>query len=438
MAATEPVGAPDRDGRRLRIAIFGESYLPYLSGVTVSTEALAFGLAAAGHDVLLAVPAPARDARAATARVAQAPPRRERGKATALADRPGPRMVWLPSYQAPRPAPPAYRMPVPLPGAALRAVRAERPDIVHAQSPFVSGLMARATARAVGAPLVFTHHTRFGDYAHYLGPAAPPGAWLVTGYLRRFWLGCAAVVAPSADLAGEISRRLATSPRGRTGPVVRPIPTGVDVAAIAGLAPIDARPMAGWAPDDVVVISVGRLALEKNVFVLLESFAVAAAREPRLRLLLVGDGPARRDVQARAAAVDLAGKVHLAGSRPHAEALALATGADLFAFASRTETQGLVLAEALAAGLPVVALSGPGVGDSVRDGVDGLVVPADPAGSQAERLGAAIVALAVDRGVRERMGREARSGAVRFDIDERIGEMVDLYRGLLAARAVPR
>jgi 1,2-diacylglycerol 3-alpha-glucosyltransferase len=432
MVASSRGNAVEGDRPRLRVAIFGESYLPYLSGVTISTEALASGLVAAGHEVILAVPAPAGGPGGPSARLLEARP----GSVPAPGRAAQPRMAWLPSYQPPSPAPPGYRMPMPLPSAALRAVRATSPDIVHAQSPFVSGVMARATARAVGAPLVFTHHTRFGDYAHYLGPAAGPAARLVTAYLARFWRGCAAVIAPSGDLADEISRRLAAHPGDRgdeSVPRVRAIPTGVDVAAVAALAPVDVRPTAGWDPDATVVVSVGRLAREKNVSLLLEAFAAARQAEPRLRLLLVGDGPARAEVQERAGAADLADAVHLAGARPHGEALALAGGADLFAFASQTETQGLVLAEALAAGLPVVALAGPGVADSVRDGIDGRVVPEAPGASQAQRLGAAIAALAADAALRRRMGIEARDGAKRFDAVRRIGEVVDLYRGLLGA-----
>ena len=136
----------------MRVAIFAESSLPYLSGVTISTDILVRGLAAAGHQVLLVAPRPAD---AAT------------NDATDVA--------WLASYQMPRIVPAGYRMPWPLPSGALRVAERFRPEVVHAQSPFVSGVMARRLARRVGAPLVFTHHTRFADYGHYLGPFARPG-----------------------------------------------------------------------------------------------------------------------------------------------------------------------------------------------------------------------------------------------------------------------
>ena len=398
----------------LRVAIFGESYLPYLSGVTVSIEALARGLGAAGHEVLLVVPQPATGV----------------VPGTAGAQGPEPRVAWLPSFQVPGPAPAGYRVPWPLPSEALREAAAFRPQVVHAQSPFVSGLMARRLARRLGAPLVFTHHTRFGDYSHYLGPVAAPGGALVAEYLFRYWLGCAAVVAPGSDLAEEIHGRLGPRPR----PLVRAIPTGIEVAAIRALDPIDPRPLAGWPADALVVGGLGRLAPEKSVDLLVEAFAEVAGGESSARLLLVGGGPSEASLRARIAQPDLAGRVHLTGLRPHLEALALIKGVDLLATASRTETQGLVLAEALAAGVPVVALAGPGVADSVRHQLDGLIVSAEPAAERRTALAGAVRELVRDSEQRARLAAAARDGAERFSVATRIESMVNLYRELLVER----
>ncbi|MDH4335506.1 MAG: glycosyltransferase [Chloroflexota bacterium] len=398
----------------LRIAIFAESYLPYLSGVTVSTESLARGLRAAGHEVLLVAPRPARGAVPGSAGVVG----------------PDPEMAWLPSFQLPRPAPRGYRVPWPIPSSALRAAVAFRPDIVHAQSPFVSGLMARRVARRAGVPLVFTHHTRLGEYRHYLGPLAAPGTAAVSAYLGRFWAGCAAIVAPGTDLGDEIAAQLRVGRR----PVVRVIPTGIDTASIGRLEPDDPRSATAWPGNTVVAVSVGRLAPEKSTDLVVDAFALAVAEEPILRLLLVGGGPLEVALRTRVAHSDLAGRVHLTGARPRLEGLALARGADLFVFASQTETQGLVLAEALAAGLPVVAVDGHGVRDSVRDGIDGEILPAAPNETRRARLAAAIVGLARDRTRRVALAQAAVDGASRFDVAARIGEMADLYRSLLAQR----
>jgi glycosyltransferase involved in cell wall biosynthesis len=396
----------------MRILLASESFLPYLSGVTVSVDALARGLGARGHEVLVLAPAPASDTR----------------PGSAGSPGPEPRYAWLPSYQLPRLAPPRYRMAWPAPWtAAVREAQRFAPDVAHAHSPFVTGLLARRLARRADAPLVFTHHTRFADYGHYLGPLAGPAAALTEAYLGRFWGACAAVVAPSTDLAVEIAERMPAARRNR----VHVIPTGVDVATVQSIPGSDPRPAAGWPADAIVAVSLGRLAPEKSPMTVLDGVAMAAARDPRLRLLVIGGGPSEARLRARAAAPDLAGRVAFTGMLPRSEALARLRGGDLFVFASRTETQGLVLAEALSAGLPAVAVDGPGVGDSVRDGVDGLIVAAMPEPDRAERVAAAIGELAGDEARRHRMAGRAATDAGRFSVDRRVGETEGLYRALL-------
>jgi glycosyltransferase involved in cell wall biosynthesis len=394
----------------MRVLLTTESYLPYLSGVTISVDSLARGLGARGHEVLVLAPRPARGA---TLEPVASPG-------------PAPRHAWLPSYQPPIVAPPGYRMPAPLPmPAGVREAREFRPEIVHAHSPFVTGRIARRLAGDLAAPLVFTHHTRFADYGHYLGPLAGPGTRLTDAYLRRFWTACAAIVAPSDDLARDIRERLGAPYADR----VHVIPTGIDVAGIRNLAPIDPRAEAGWPADALVVASLGRLAPEKSPGLVLEAIAVAAAELPKLRLLVIGGGSSEAALRARAERPDLAGRVFLTGALPRPVALARLAGADLFLFTSRTETQGLVLAEALAAGLPAVTVDGPGVRDSVRDGVDGLVVPHEPADALAQRLAGGIVVLA-DPSRRAAMAERAAADADRFALDRRVGQAVDLYESL--------
>ncbi len=398
------------NGPPLRIAILAETYLPYLSGVTVSTEALARGLGAAGHDVLLVAPRPGGDA----------------APGTAGAVGPEPAYAWLPSMALPI-APPGYRVPVPIPGGAWRAARAFRPDVVHAQSPFTSGLAARRLARRRGGPLVFTHHTRFGDYAHYLGPLARPGGAAAGSWLRAFWAGCDAVVAPGTDLGREIQARLPASAR----TVVRVIPTGVDADGIRTLTARDPRVEAGWRTGVPVAIALGRLAPEKCVDDVLEAVAGVAG----LHLAIVGDGPSTDGLRRRAAEPDLAERTWFAGRRPRPEALALLAGSDLFVVASRTETQGLVVAEALASGVPVVALDAPGVRDAVSDGIDGLLVPADPLAGRAGRMAAALRGLVADPDRRRALAAAAEAGAERLAQPARIAEVVALYRELIARRS---
>jgi 1,2-diacylglycerol 3-alpha-glucosyltransferase len=390
----------------MRVALTTESYLPYVSGVTVSVDALARGLGARGHEVLVIAPRPASGS----------------GPQPVGSPGPEPHMAWLSSYQLPRLVPPAYRMAWPNPWSpALRAAARWGPDVIHAHSPFVTGLCARMLARGCGAPLVFTHHTRFADYGHYLGPLSGPATALTDGYLRRFWASCAAIIAPSGDLAAEIRGRLSDDRRDR----VHVVPTGIDVDGIHALTPVDPREEAGWPSDAIVIVTLGRLAPEKSVEVIVDAAAIVIERAAQARLLVIGGGPSAIELQRRAAA--LGDRARFSGALPRLEAIARLRGADLFTFASRTETQGLVLAEALSAGLPVVAIEGPGVSDSVRDGVDGLVVPAGPASTRADRLGEALAGLVEDGALRRRMADRAARDAGRFALAKRVAEVEAIY-----------
>jgi 1,2-diacylglycerol 3-alpha-glucosyltransferase len=396
----------------MRVLLTTESFLPYVSGVTVSVDALARSLGDRGHEVLVLAPAPE-----------SAHPVEPVGSPG-----PAPRYAWLPSYQLPRVAPAGYRMPWPLPWTdAMAEASSFRPEVVHAHSPFVTGLMARRVAASAGAPLVFTHHTRFADYGHYLGPFAGPGRALTDAYLVAFWRACAAIVAPSTDLADEIRRRLPASHRDR----VNVVPTGIDVEGLGRLESRDPRPDAGWPSDAVVAVALGRLAPEKSPLTVLDATALAVRDAPALRLLVIGGGPSELELRRRAAEEDLAGCVCFTGSLPRPDALASAAAGDLFVFASRTETQGLVLAEALTLGLAAVALDGPGVRDSLRDGVDGVVVESEPAATRVERLAAALTGLATDAERRTRFSAAASADAGRFALERRAGEMEALYRAAI-------
>jgi glycosyltransferase involved in cell wall biosynthesis len=283
--------------------------------------------------------------------------------------------------------------------------------------------MALRAARRRSVPLVLTHHTRFGEYRHYLGPFAPAAGLVLESYLKRFRETSAAVIAPSEALASGI--RATHGARGR--PMVRAIPTGVDVAAIGSLAPLDPRPPSGWPPEAVVAVTLGRLAPEKNVHLLLDAFSVAAARVPELRLLVIGSGPAEAILRRRAEAADLRGLVAFTGLLSRSAALARLRCSDLFVLASLTETQGLVLAEATACGLPTVALDGPAVAETVRHGKEGVLVAATGGDRDRRALGEAIAELAADRERRAAMAATALADAARLDVSVSLGRTLDLY-----------
>jgi glycosyltransferase involved in cell wall biosynthesis len=155
------------------------------------------------------------------------------------------------------------------------------------------------------------------------------------------------------------------------------IPTGLDIAPYNEADGASLRAEWGWV-DDKVIISVGRLAEEKNWGTLLQAFALALKEQPDLRLVLVGDGPQAQTLHQLADELGITEHVLFAGRVPFEQVPTYLKAADLFSFASVTETQGLATLEAMAAGLPVVAVAGPGTSDIVEDGVQGLLVQNDP------------------------------------------------------------
>ena len=406
-AAARAVSAPPP----LRVVLVAETALPYVSGVTVATDALARGLGAAGHGALLLAPAPATRGFAPRATV----------------QGPAPAVAWLPSLQLPPPAPAGYRVPQPGRGvAATRTAIAFAPHVVHVQSPFGAGLVGRRAARRLGVPLVFTHHTRYRDYRHYLGLLSVAGGGMLERWLAAFWQSCDAVIAPGSDLAAEIRARL--GPRSRTSVVT--IPTGIDVAAIHALEVADPRVAAGWPPDAIVAATLGRLAPEKSVDVLLD--AVAAG--PSVRLAVVGDGGSGAALRAGPA-----GRTSPGGCG--SPACGRGTRRSPFS-AAPTCSASPPRRRRRDSSSPRRSPPGCRSSGSMRPAFATRCVRASTASSSPRVRGCKLPRGLPRRSAPSptmaraatRMAAAAAEGASRFDLVTRIGEVVDLYRSAIARR----
>ncbi len=266
-----------------------------------------------------------------------------------------------------------FSVVLPIHPSLFDTLDAFRPDIVHSQHPFLLGLTAVRIARRRGLPLVFTHHTLYERYTHYVPGDSPA--------LKRFTIELATRYANLADqvFAPSESIRDLLQQRGVVTPIAV-VPTGVHLEHFAhGDGPAFRRQM-GIPEDAFVVGHLGRLAPEKNLEFLAGAVADFVGSHRHAHFLVVGSGPseaAMRNVFARAG---LEARLHVAGILQQ-QALADALHAmDLFAFASTSETQGMVLTEAMAAALPVVALDAPGAREVVRDRHNGrLLDEATPA-----------------------------------------------------------
>ncbi len=261
-----------------------------------------------------------------------------------------------------------FSVPMPASGKVISALKSFSPEIVHSHHPFLLGDTALRVSATREIPVVFTHHTMYEKYTHYVPGNSPRMRRfvldLVTGYCNL----CDAVIAPSETVAKEIVRR---------GVKVRVeiIPTGVNLR-LFGSGDGDAfRKRMGIPPNAFLIGHVGRLAPEKNLAFLAGCAAMFLRRNRRAHFFLAGEGPLKKEIKDTFAGQGVADRYHDEGVMAPTELASAYRGMDVFAFASLTETQGLVVAEAMAAGTPVVALDASGVREVVRDGVNGRLLP---------------------------------------------------------------
>ncbi|HEV8616275.1 MAG TPA: glycosyltransferase [Methylomirabilota bacterium] len=382
----------------MRIALFTNNYLPFCGGVTVSVETLRAGLEARGHEAWVMAP---------------------RFPGTAEH---GPRVVRYPSI--PATTYPEFPLAIPYSPRITRLVQALDIDIFHAHHPFLLGPAAARLARRLGRPLVFTYHTRYEKYAHYVPATRALVEAAAVRLSTRFARHADAVIAPSALVHDELRRR-------GVDRAIGVVPTGVDLEHFRPGDRAAARRALGVDALDPLVLYVGRLDREKSVDRVLLAFERIAGTIPAARLLLVGQGTQAERLRALAAALNCAPRIRFLGVRPHATLAVCYQAADVFLFASETETQGLVLAEAAACGLPAVAVSAPGCDEVIRDGETGLLTK-----SEMPALAEAAIGLLLDAERRRGMAVRARQIAEQeFDVDRQIERTLEVYaqaRGAVA------
>ena len=381
----------------MRVGLFTNNYLPFRGGVTTAVETLRLGLDACGHDVWVFAPA------------SRAP----------IAD--PPRVFRYPSV--PAPTYPGFSLALPFSPRLARRARALGLDVIHAQHPFLLGVTARRLARRLGRPLVFTYHTRYEKYAHYVPLPERLVAALAVRLACRFADSADLVVAPSEHMAATLAARGVRAP-------VAVIPTGVPLDLFSPGDREAARRRLGLPAGDPLCLYVGRLDREKSVGRVIDAFASIAGAVSGSRLVLVGQGSHEAALRRRAEASPARARIHFAGGMTREALPTFYRAADLFVFASETETQGLVLAEAHSCGLPAVAVRASGVTEVVRDGETGLLTKAET-----RDLADAAIGLLLDAERRVAMGRAARLAAARhFSAVRQVEVMVGHYASLIEGR----
>ncbi|WP_038035715.1 MULTISPECIES: glycosyltransferase [unclassified Thioalkalivibrio] len=306
---------------------------------------------------------------------------------------------------------------------SLREAGIERADVVHVHTPFVAHYAGLKLARDWQVPVIETYHTFFEEYLQHYLPWLP-AKWL-RGLARRISRAqCNAVdrvIAPSTALHQALLEY------GIKTPIVR-LPTGIDPQAWTGGDGHLFRAERGIAPGREMLVHVSRIAFEKNIGFLLQMLQHLRERRPGVLLLIAGEGPARAALQRQAAQMGLEDNLHWCGYLDRETSLVDCYRAGhAFVFASATETQGLVLLEAMACGLPVVSTARLGTRDILTDASGAEVAPEEPA-VFAER-----VARVLDDPERQRAMRAAHAAWAREWSERRMAEqLLTVYQDLLS------
>ena len=331
----------------MHICMFTNTYLPHVGGVARSVHNFAQDLQKAGHRVLIV-----------------APTFPEAG----IDDTEDDMILRVPAIQNFNGS--DFSMRIPVPFYINEKLDDFKADIIHSHHPYLLGDAAFRAARRRRLPLVFTHHTLYEEYTHYVTGDNEDFKRFARNLSTMYANLCDQVVAPSKSIADLIQDRGVTTP-------VTEIPTGVDTAFF-GSADGHAFKKTWQIPENAFVIGhVGRLAPEKNLAFLSKSVARSMKSLADTWFCVAGEGPEKAQIRDIFAAHNLLDRLVLTGNLTGKDLADAYQAMDMFVFSSKSETQGMVLTEAMAAGTPVIALDAAGVREVVRHNRNGVLLYGD-------------------------------------------------------------
>lgn len=377
----------------MHISMWSDSYYPYISGVTRSIATAKETLQKLGHEVSVFCPS-----------YPGTPPEEN--------------IYRFPSIRAL--TNPGYYVGLPVyPNLSLKLKKLS-PNVIHIHSPFNLGKLGLKMGRKMDLPVVFTYHTMYNMYSHYVPLFGTKAARVVENSAFRTARKVDAVIAPSSVIRDYLRRHGIKSK-------IFVIPSGVDVHQFRTGNPNYIRRRYKLPKEVPILVTCGRLGREKNLEVLLQAFSIITKKVDSF-LLLVGDGPLRKSLQQLCESLGISEKTIFTGKLPPDVMPHVYAVGDIFLFTSLTDTQGLVIAEAKAAGLPAVAVGALGVKDMVQDEIDGYLCDNHP-GEIAEKA----IYLLKNPSRLATMKKNAWMNAMNFSKERSAEKLLQCYQFLVTA-----
>ncbi|MEM1483818.1 glycosyltransferase [Oscillospiraceae bacterium PP1C4] len=332
----------------MRIALFTETYLPHINGVVTHVKSLKDGLEQLGHEVLVVT--------------ADASARRHY-----IVDN----VLRCPAHTSNRFY--GYGVAMPISTTRLKYISKFNPDIIHVHNEFGIGLSGIMIAKVLRIALVYTLHTMYDEYIYYVAPhqLAPVATKISHQYTKMFAKAAQALTGPSKKCEEYFQKAGVYKP-------VNVIPNPVDLDAF-DINNVDEvkkqafRENFGYTDEMMVGVFVGRLGREKSVDVMLNYWKESIKPEENIKLLIIGDGPCKEELEAQSRALGIEDMVTFAGKVLHDEIPPYFAGCDFYITASTSDTNSISMLEGMATGLPVLQITDPLNEGQVRDGINGFI-----------------------------------------------------------------
>ena len=386
----------------MRVLFISDVYFPRVNGVSTSIRTFREDLHACGIETVLVAPA----------------------YEAATADDPS--IVRVPSAGVPG-DPEDRRMKWGALKRTLRGLGCDEFDLVHIHTPFVAHYAGVWFAKRCGIPCIATYHTFFEEYLHHYVPVIPRsiGRFVAKHFTRSQCRDVRALIAPSAPMRDVLQAYGVTTP-------LHVLPTGLPADRFKAGDGAAFRKLVGLEPDRPLVTYVGRVAHEKNIEFLVKVFAAVRAVIPNAVFVIAGEGPAREPLRQLVTRMGLADSVRFVGYLDrNTSLLDCYAAANVFVFASRTETQGLVLLEAMAQGTPVVSTAELGTKFVLKDGAGVLVMP-----ERVEEFAAAVVRVLEDPGLHAMLAESGREYSLTWSSLKMAQRLADVYRSVAGVGVV--